>query len=198
MRSSGFVHRIAQLALIAFVILGAGALSAQDSARLQGTLLAPDGTPAVGFRAVLVDIVGGEEQISELSDELGEYLLDVEAGTRYRILAVISPEGDRLPVLPHAPMPVRVPGTYRLPDITFMTGMTNPGADSGEIEALPAAGNEDDNRSPLVPWYRKPGAIVGWVAGGLAVIALAAGGGSEDPVSPFAAPTATVDPLLPD
>ena len=112
-------------------------------------------------------------------------------------VSVDAQVGDRLPVLPHAPMPVRVPGTYRLPDITFMTGMTTPDTDSGEIEAVPAAEEEED-RSPLVPWYRKPGAIVGWVAGGLAVIALAAGGGSEDPVSPFAAPSTAVGPTLPD
>ena len=193
MQCTEFLRRVVLSTLIALAVLGAGSLAAQETARLQGTLLAPDRTPAAGFRAVLVDIVGGEELISEPSDALGEYLLTVPAGTRYRILAVLSPEGDRLPVLAHAPMPVRVPGTYRLPDITFMTGMTTADSDSGEIEPVPPA-EDEDKLSPLVPWYRKPGAIVGWVAGGLAVIALVAGGGGEDPVSPFSVPSATVDP----
>jgi len=64
--------------------------------------------------------------------------------------------------------------------VTFITDSD----DEAVADPAEAGGSDDDPFG--TPWYRRPGAIVGWVAGGLAVIALAADGGSDDSaVSPF-------------
>ena len=155
------------VALVLVTALAAGpssvVLADDDKATLRGSLLDPSGLPATGFKAVIENVDTRKEFLSTTSDENGEYTVDVPVGQRYRIVAAISPDGDRLPVKASAPMPVRVPGSYRLPDVLFQQEDDDPGA------AVPPS-----DRPPAVaaqPWYKKPGGIVGITVGSIAFIA---------------------------
>ena len=158
------------LALLVSVSLLAspGTLLAADEgmARLRGKVLDPEGKPASDLRVVLQNVATRKEYASSASDSAGEYTLAVPAGSSYRIIAAISPRGSRLAVRAAPPMEVKVPGEYRLPDVMFKRD------DDDAAAVIPGGGAK-------VPWYQKPGLVIGIVAGGIALIALAAG--DEDP-----------------
>jgi hypothetical protein len=155
---------------------------AQQPAKIQGGILDPSGAPAAGFIAVVKDVDSGKEYRSKPSNEAGEYTLEIPAGTRYRLLAVVAPDGTVLPVQEIPPLPVRVPGTYQL-DVKFRflseesgekpPELAKPG-DPGQARPKPRPGPAEDK-----PWYKKPAGVIGIIAG-VGVVGVAVGGGSDD------------------
>lgn len=88
--------------------LGVPAVAEETSGRLQGLVLDPDGEPSEGFRLVFVDDAG-VEHLSDLSDELGRYALDIPPGS-YRLVAAVAPDDERLDVPDLPPIPVDASG----------------------------------------------------------------------------------------
>jgi hypothetical protein len=167
----------------------------QETATIRGGILDPSGEPAVGFRTVVRDLASDREYRSRPSNESGEYVLEVPAGTRYLLLAVIAPDGTVLPVQSIPPLPVRVEGTYQLDvHFRFLSGEPGekvpelaPGVEAPEERPAPAPAGKDI--SGTKPWYKRPSGVIGIVAG-VGVVAAAAGGGGGDSgtTSPSAPP----------
>jgi hypothetical protein len=187
-RATGFAAIRSALAFLLCLVLVAGAgpgvLAQESTAAIAGVILDPEGKPAAGFKAVLHDAASNKDFISDPTDAQGNYSAKVPVGGRYKLTGVIANDGvTKLPVQDVPPVNVLTAGTTRL-NVRF-TSTTAP--------ATPAvAGNtatEDQKKKDkaAVPWYRRPGPIVGMVLGGLVIVALAAGGGgggSNDNVSP--------------
>ncbi len=158
---------------------------AQSTANLLGGILDPSGKPAGGFRVVFKDVVSGKEYTSPVANAQGEYSLQVPAGSRYQLIAAVAPDGTRLPVQQIAPLPVRVPGSYRL-DVQFQQAAPAVAAATPPPAPTPAPAAAAKPAKPATttaaaekkPWWKKPGPWVGIVLGAGA-IAAAAGGGSS-------------------
>ncbi len=163
------------------------ASAAEDTAMLVGTLLRPDGRPAEGIRTVVEDVVSREEFLSTVSDARGEYTIRVAVGQRYRIVAAITPDGERIPIEGIAPIPVRVPGSYRLPDVLFVVPGETPEAPPPVAQPTTAPQPPTPSGTAVAPrpWYRRPAGMVGIGLGSVVVIAFAtSGGGNGGPGSP--------------
>jgi hypothetical protein len=164
---------LAATTVLALVLTaGLGPVAAAGTVQITGTILDPDGRPAVGFRIVLVDLDGGNEFTSAPSGADGGYSMAVPVGGRYSLSAVLGPDGAPLPVQTIPPIVLDESGTRRL-DVAFQR--------QAPVTNLPR--DDRDDRSG-VPWYKKPWGITAMVLGGGAVAALALGGGGDGPVSP--------------
>lgn len=145
-------------------------MAAELRATLEGALLAPDGSPVQGFRAVVEDVESRMEYLSTETNDRGEYVIEVPVGRGYRIVAAITPDGDRLPVQQTAAMPVDIPESYRLPDVMFLEKDPEPAAAPLTAQPLP--------RVPASkPWYKSTGRLIGIATGSVAAVAFAASGG---------------------
>ncbi|ANM28730.1 hypothetical protein ABI59_02565 [Acidobacteria bacterium Mor1] len=172
------------------LVFAAAPISAQEMASLQGTLLDPSGNPASGFKVVVQDIASGKNYVSSASSSAGEYALDVPAGPRYRIVEAITPDGTRLQVQANPPLPVRVSGSYRLPDVLFVQGAaadekpakssSSSSSSSSKSASSGSSSSSSGATTSVKPWYKKPGGIIGIVAGSIAVIALATDDDDDD------------------
>lgn len=187
-RIRGAVTVVTILAMALGVI--APALAA-DTATFAGAVLAPDNSFAQGFTVVFRDVSTGQEFRSSPTSATGEYELSVPTGARYKLDSVVAPDGTKLPVQNVPPIPVRVAGSSRL-DVKF-TSVAPPGA--APPAAAAAAGtaaaasdataptpktdvtstpppSDDEKKKSGVPWWKRPGPIVGMVLGGVALAAI--------------------------
>jgi hypothetical protein len=148
-------RRVALCTLLVLLAAGLPLPASDGKATLGGRLLDPKGRPARGLNVVVQDVRTLEEFFSPASTEDGAFSLSVPPGASYRIVAAITPRGDRLPVVGAEPVEVPAAGTYTLPDVRFT-----------RRDRSAAAG---DSR----PWYRTPGGLVGIVTGSTAALIFA-------------------------
>jgi hypothetical protein len=162
----------------ALAVGGAPGLVAQDStAAIAGVILDPSGKPAFGFKAVVIDTATNTKYTSSPTDAAGNYTIQVPLGGRYKLQSVIADDGvTPLAVQDVAPVSVLAAGTTRL-NVRFTS---NPPAGSQ------AATTEEEKKKKkaAVPWYQRPGPIVGMVLGGVAIAAIALSAGGSDNASP--------------
>jgi hypothetical protein len=155
---------------------GAPGLFAQAStATITGVVLDPAGKPAFGFKAVVIDTATNTKYTSSPTDAAGLYTMSVPVGGRYKLDSVIADDGvTRLAVQDVAPVSVLAAGTTLL-NVRFTT---TPAAGTQTATAA----QEKEKKKDAVPWYKRPGPIVGMVLGGVAIAALAlsAGGGDDN------------------
>ena len=153
-----------------FLLLGGGApgLFAQTTTgTIAGVIVDPSGGPAAGFRVLLRDTASDTHFTSAPTDPAGNYTIQVPVGGRYKLEGVMAPDGlTRLPVQDIAPVSVLEPGTTRL-NVRF----TSDGKSAGE---------QKEKKKGGVPWYQRPGPIVGMILGAGALAAIALGGGGSD------------------
>ena len=134
--------------------------------RLSGLVLDPDGNPTEGFRLVFVDDAG-QEHVSDPSDDLGRYAIDVPSGN-YRLVAAVAPDGERLDVPELPPLPVDADG--RRLDIRIAYPTTPAAAAEPAIEG---SGSK-------IPW-----AQIGGAAGATLLLILLLDDDGEQTASPF-------------
>jgi len=164
---------------LALVCGGASGLVAQEStASIAGVILDPAGQPASGFKVTLRDVASNTQYTSGPTDAAGNYTVNVPVGGRYKIDNVVAADGvTKLAVQDVAPVSVLAAGTTRLNVRFTNTPATQTAATTPE---------GDDDKKGAVPWYKKPGPIVGIVLGSvaLAAIVLSAGGDDASPSQP--------------
>jgi hypothetical protein len=159
---------------------GAPGLFAQAStAAIAGVILDPAGQPASGFKVTLRDVASNTQYKSGPTDAAGNYTVDVPLGGRYKLEGVLAADGvTRLQVQDVPPVSVLTAGTTRL-NVRF----TNAPASATQTAGTSPASEENEKKTKsAVPWYKRPGPIVGMVLGSAAIlaIALSAGGGGDD------------------
>ncbi len=165
------VHKALARSVVALLVASTMMATAAEMATLSGRILAEDGEPAEDFLVVVRDAFTGEEFGGTATASDGSYRVQVPAGSRYRLVAVVDPAGKRLAVEPEPELDVPAAGEYALPDATYLS--------------RPASRRSGG----ATPWYRSAGGLVGLTSGGLAllVLALDEGQSAEEPVaSPFA------------
>ncbi len=151
---------------------GAPGLFAQSSsATIAGVILDPTGKPAFGFKAIAVDTATGIKYTSSPTDAAGNYSMTVPVGGSYKLESVVADDGvTRLAVQDAAAVSVVTAGTTRL-NVRF----------TDTPAATDTAATEDEKKKRgAVPWYQRPGPIVGLVLGSVAVGALLLSGGSDN------------------
>ncbi len=182
---------------------------AAETATFSGAVMAPDNSFAEGFTVVFKDVVSGKEFRSGPTSATGEYQVSVPTGGRYKLDSVSAPDGTKLPVQNVPPIPVRVAGVSKL-DVKFSNAASPavaPPPTTAVASAPPAArpapapaprpvvaskarpDDEDKKRKKGgVPWWKRPGPIIGIVlgAGAIAALALSGGGSSKKKPSPNA------------
>lgn len=164
------------LALVIGLVLavgGAPGLFAQDStATIAGVILDPSGKPAFGFKAIVIDTATNTKYTSDPTDAAGNYAIKVPVGGRYKLESVVANDGvTNLAVQDVAPVSVLAAGTTRL-NVRFT---------DAPAAATQTATTEEEKKKKkgAVPWYQRPGPIVGLVLGSVAVAALLLSGGSS-------------------
>jgi len=170
---------LAMLICLTLAVGGAPGLFAQSStATIAGVLLDPSGKPAFGFKAVVTDTATNIKYTSAPTDAAGNYAIQVPVGGRYKLDSVIADDGvTRLAVQDVAPVSVLAAGTTRL-NVRFT-------ADPAAATQAATTEEEKKKKKGAVPWYQRPGPIVGLVLGSVAVAALLlSGGGSSNNASP--------------
>jgi hypothetical protein len=152
---------------------GAPGLRAQSpSGKLAGTILDPQGKPAFGFKVVVVDTTTNIKYTSAPTDASGNYSIAVPVGGTFKVDSVVADDGvTRLAVQDAAAVSVMASGTKPL-NVRFVASPA-PAADTASTE------EEKKKKKGAVPWYQRPGPIVGIVLGSVAVAALALSGGSD-------------------
>jgi len=169
---------LALLMCLALALGAAPGLFAQEStATIAGVILDPSGEPAFGFKAVLNDVASNTQYTSEPTDAAGNYTIKVPVGGRYKLEGVIANDGvTKLAVQDIPPVSVLEAGTTRL-NVRFTE---TPAA------ATQTATTEEEKKKKkgAVPWYQRPGPIVGMVLGSAALAALLLSGGGSNNASP--------------
>jgi hypothetical protein len=179
-----------------FLVLGGapGVFAQSSTAAIAGVILDPAGKPAAGFKVTVRDIGSNTLYTSGPTDAAGKYSVNVPVGGRYKVDNVLAADGvTKLAVQDVAPVSVLAAGTTPLnvqfttaPPTTAVAGAAaGAAAGSAATSTTPPAGtqtasNDKKKDKGAVPWYKKPGPIVGMVLGGAAIIALAASGGGDD------------------
>jgi hypothetical protein len=172
------------------VLGGAPGLFAQDStASIAGVILDPAGKPASGFKVTLRDVASNTQYTSGPTDAAGKYSVKVPVGGRYKIDNVLAADGvTKLAVQDVPPVSVLAAGTTFLnvrftstPPTTAVAGAAAAGSTTAAgttppASTTPPSDNKKKDKS-AVPWYKRPGPIVGMVLGGAAIAALALSGG---------------------
>jgi len=169
---------LALLTCLALAVGGAPGLFAQDpTATIAGVILDPSGKPAFGFKAVVIDTATNTKYMSAPTDAAGNYAIKVPVGGRYKLESVVANDGvTNLAVQDVAPVSVLAAGTTRL-NVRF--------TDTPAAATQTATTEEEKKKKGAVPWYQRPGPIVGLVLGSVAVAALLlSGGGSASPSNP--------------
>lgn len=164
------------LALLMGLALALGAapgVFAQDpTATIAGVILDPSGSPAFGFKAILIDVGSDTQYMSAPTDAAGNYAIEVPVGGRYKLTSVVADDGvTKLAVQDVAPVSVLEAGTTRL-NVRFT------GSPAAATETT-ATDEEKKKKKGAAPWYKRPGPIVGLVLGSVAVAALLLSGGSS-------------------
>ena len=165
---------LALLTCLALAVGGAPGLFAQDpTATIAGIILDPAGKPASGFKAVVIDTATNTKYMSAPTDAAGNYSIRVPVGGRYKLASVVADDGvTNLGVQDVAPVSVLAAGTTRL-NVRF--------TDTPAAATQTATTEEEKNKKKgAVPWYQRPGPIVGLVLGSVAVAALLLSGGGSD------------------
>jgi hypothetical protein len=173
------------------VLGGAPELFAQEStASIAGVILDPAGKPASGFKVTLRDVASNTQYTSGPTDAAGNYTVKVPVGGRYKIDDVLAADGvTKLAVQDVPPVSVLEAGTTRLnvrftstPPTTAVAGAAAAGTTTAAATTPPASDDKKKKDKSAVPWYKRPGPIVGMVLGSAAILALAlsAGGGSSN------------------
>jgi hypothetical protein len=185
---------VAVATTIAMALGIAAPAPAAEMATFTGTVLNPENVAATGCTVVFKDIATGQEFKSAPTGPMGEYQVSVPVGGRYKLDSVVAPDGTKLPVQNVPPMPVRVAGSTRM-DVKFVsTNAADAAAGAAAAEAAagsstsastastaPAADEKKKKDKSGVPWWKRPGPIVGMALGGAAILALAlSGGGGGD------------------
>ena len=184
MTVKAFAHQISRksLAVLTGVVLVLGAapgLFAQDStAAIAGVILDPAGKPAFGFKVIVTDVATNTQYMSAPTDAAGNYTIKVPVGGRYKLEGVVADDGvSKLAVQDVAPVSVLEAGTTHL-NVRFTNTPMPP------IAGATAAATEEEKKKDkgAVPWYKRPGPIVGMVLGSVALagILVAASGGDDD------------------
>lgn len=170
------------LAFITGLVLalgGAPGLFAQAStAAIAGVILDPAGQPASGFKVTLRDVASNTQYTSGPTDAAGNYTVDVPLGGRYKLEGVLAADGvTKLQVQDVPPVSVLTAGTTRL-NVRF----TNTPAAATETAGTAPASDETKEKKEqgAVPWYQRPGPIVGMVLGGVALVAIGLSLGGDD------------------
>lgn len=176
-RTSGSSFIRKSLALFMCLALAAGAapyVFAQDpAATIAGIILDPSGKPAFGFKAVVIDTATNTKYTSSPTDAAGNYAIQVPVGGRYKLESVIADDGiTKLTVQDVPPVSVLAAGTTSL-NVRF-TETPAPGTQTATTEE-----EEKKKKKGALPWYQRPGPIVGMVLGGVAIAALALSGGDS-------------------
>jgi hypothetical protein len=174
---------LALLSCFLLVAAGSPASRAQSEAAIAGVILDPAGNPAPGFKVVLRDVGSNQEFTSGPADAQGNYSAQVPVGGRYKLESVIADDGvTNLPVQDVPPVSVLGAGTTRM-NVRFVhaagAGAAPAAAPAAAAAAAPAGEEKKDKKKGGVPWYKRPGPIVGMVLGGAALLALALGGGGS-------------------
>jgi len=174
----------AVIAAVTLVASAGGPTWSQQEATFSGAIFDPVGKGQPGFQLVLVDDATGREYVSGKSGPSGVYAMSVPVGARYRVAAVIAPDGTHLAVQDLPPIAVRVPGNNHL-DVRFQMKTIAPDAAGSSTTSSRGA---SDHKKSAVPWWKTPGGVTGIVVGAAAVAALAlsGGGGHGGTVSPSA------------
>lgn len=184
------VHRAIRKSLafsigLILVLGGAPGLFAQDSsASIAGVILDPAGKLASGFKVTLRDVASNTQYTSGPTDASGNYSVKVPVGGRYKIDNVLAADGvTKLAVQDVPPVSVLAAGTTRLnvrftstPPATAVAGAAAAGTTTAAATTPPASDDKKKDKS-AVPWYKRPGPIVGMVLGGAVILALALSGG---------------------
>jgi len=175
----GSIRKSLALAIcLTLAVSGAPGLFAQSStATIAGVILDPSGKPAFGFKAVVTDTATNTKYMSAPTDAAGNYTIQVPVGGRYKLESVVADDGvTKLAVQDVPPVSVLTAGTTRLnvrftetPAATTQTATTE---------------EEKKKKKGAVPWYQRPGPIVGMVLGSVAIAALLLSGGSDNNASP--------------
>jgi len=170
------------LTCLALGLGGAPGLFAQSStATIAGVILDPTGRPAFGFKVLLHDVASNTQYMSSPTDAAGNYTVEVPVGGRYKLDGVVANDGvTKLAVQDVSPVNVLEAGTTRL-NVRFTDGAATTTKTAGGTPA-----NEEKKKKSGVPWYKRPGPIVGMVLGGAAILAIAfsgGGGGSSNVAS---------------
>lgn len=176
---------------------------AVDTATFAGAVVAPDNSFAQGFTVVFKDVTTGKEFKSSPTSATGEYQVSVPTGGRYKLDSVMAPDGTKLPVQDVPPIPVRVAGTSKL-DVKFVQPAaaaapatavaagaaaaapagTPPPASKPAVASTTPASEDEKKKKGSVPWWKRPGPIVGMVLGAVAIGALLLSGGNGNDASP--------------
>jgi len=161
---------LAVLTCLALALGTAPGLFAQEStATIAGVILDPSGRPAFGFKTVLRDVGSDTQYMSAPTDAAGNYSVQVPVGGRYKLEGVVADDGvTKLAVQDVPPVSVLEAGTTRL-NVRF-TDTATPASDE----------KEKKKKKGAVPWYQRPGPIVGMVLGSVAIAALLLSGGSSN------------------
>ena len=165
------------------VLGGAPELFAQEStASIAGVILDPAGKPASGFKVTLRDVASNTQYTSGPTDAAGNYTVKVPVGGRYKIDDVLAADGvTKLAVQDVPPVSVLEAGTTRLNVRFTSTPPTTAVAGAAAAGTTPPASttppSDDKKDKSAVPWYKRPGPIVGMVLGSAAILALALSGG---------------------
>jgi hypothetical protein len=164
--------------------------SAAETATFEGTVLAPDNTPAQGFTVVFKETTGGQTFKSLATGPSGEYKATVQVGGVYKLDSVIGPDGKKLPVQSIDPIPVKEAGTNRL--VVKFTNLAPPAATATTAAAASPSGAQHTAKAGP-PWWHTAGGITGIVLGTVVVVGAGIGfsqsGSSPAPeASPFAPP----------
>ncbi len=174
-RLGGFRKSLAVLTCLAlFMGTSANVFAQASTGAIAGVILDPSGKPASGFKVVLHDMANDKDFTSEPTDAQGNYSASVPIGGRYKVQEVIASDGvTKLPVQDIPPVSVLTAGTTRL-NVRFKQG-----AAPGSPTTATASNDDHKKDKGAVPWYKRPGPIVGMVLGGAAILALALSGGGS-------------------
>jgi hypothetical protein len=163
---------------VAMVLGGAPGVFAQaTTSAIAGVIIDPSGHPAEGFKVTVKDVASNTEYTSGPTDAAGNYSVQVPLGGRYKIEGVLAADGvTKLPVQDIPPVSVLTAGTTRM-NVRF----TNPAPATATAAATPPPTQEESKKDKgAVPWYKRPGPIVGMVLGAAAIAAIALSGGSDN------------------
>ena len=166
------------LAVLTCLVLasgGAPGLFAQSStSTIAGVILDPAGHPAAGFKVVLRDVASDTQYTSGPTDAAGNYSVEVPLGGRYELDGILADDGvTKLAVQDVPPVSVLEAGTMRL-NVRFTDGAATTAKTAG---GTPANEEKEKKKKSGVPWYKRPGPIVGMVLGGAALLAILLGSG---------------------
>jgi len=158
-----------------------GVFAQASTATIAGVILDPSGRPAFGFKAVLNDVASNTRYTSEPTDAAGNYTVKVPVGGRYKLEGVVADDGvTKLAVQDVPPVSVLEAGTTRL-NVRFTDSAE---ATTQTAGGTPATTDEKKKKKGAVPWYQRPGPIVGMVLGSAALAALLLSGGGGNNASP--------------